>query len=275
MHPVERAESRLAYHQGHVRRLEELGAPDIIVRAARAALRHGKKRLADARAGIADPGQALEELGFEPPRALDEEVEPAHSCAFLGDAIVACDASLTRVLGTDQSWPSPGLVIVAARDGLVFYRHATMTSHHLFDVEAGEWLTAPKRGFPRTFMREEMERAHVVDVANRREWHAGEIADYPSHWCVSGDDRYLWINDKKGSAGIYDGENGDLVLVPDESQPLPLAFVHDGKRFHFFPHKKLLRAAGALAAAFDATGRRLAIIKRREVLLVERRSLKG
>ncbi len=271
MNPIDRARQHLGHKTELLARLRQLSAPEIIVRAAEDEVEKAKAKLTAAEAGTPDAGDPTGPVTFEPPPPPhdDAAVERPPSCAFLGHDAIVCDGSTTRVVGKKRSWPSPDLVIYATSGAHVLYKHVLFTSYHLFDSAKGRWLTAPKAGFPLSFMREVTEQAFVVDVGGEREWRAHEVADYPSHCLASGDGRFLWITDKECNGGIYDGRTGAYVASAEERTLLPLAFAFDGKRFRFFPDKRLMRVTGARAAAFDRTGKRLLVLKKKELLVIE------
>jgi hypothetical protein len=264
MDAVERARKRLQRREQMLARLEELNAPELILENQRQQLETAKAKLQSALAGVSDPGTPVAPLAFEPPPAVDEvglEVPP--SCLYFGDQVLVCDARETH-LG-EMRWPSLNLILFASDGKRVFYRHGHFTSHHLFDVSERRWLSSPAGGLPRGLMREEHEQAFVVDVSALREWQAEELADYPETILSSPDGRHLFIADKEGSGGIYEVGGGNLVweAVPER---LPLAFVAGERGFRLFPDRKL-RVRGAQAAAFHASGRRVAVLTKKGLVI--------
>jgi hypothetical protein len=275
---VWRAERLVSRRRAILARLAEMRAPEILVETHAQLVSQAEAQLEAARKGEPDDGASVD-VTFAPPpdrsawASAGADLEIAPSCAFLGERVIVCDGERTRVDGTTREWPSLGLRIYATSAELVLYRHGALTSYHLLDVERGEWLTRARGGFPAAVMHEEKEQAFVVNVTRGRKWHAWEVADYPAVSLCSADGRYLWIMDKEMSGGIYDGETGDLMEAradDDESDSMPLAFARVGDRFRSFPDPRLVRVRGARAVAFDVTGMRLAVLTRKNTIVVER-----
>lgn len=104
---------------------------------------------------------------------------------------------------------------------------------HLYDLREGRWITDVPSELPCVFMDEAQEQAILVDARKGGGRMLHEVFDYPDLYISSPDGRFLWVEDKERSGGVFSAETALCVLVPSEmrlAEDVPSVLRHDGTR---------------------------------------------
>jgi hypothetical protein len=104
---------------------------------------------------------------------------------------------------------------------------------HLYDLREGRWSTEVPSDLPCVFMDEAQEQAFLVDAKKGGGRILHEVGDYPDLYTTSPDGRFIWVEDKERSGGVFSAETALCVLMPSEmriSEDLPSILRADGTR---------------------------------------------
>ena len=107
---------------------------------------------------------------------------------------------------------------------------------HLYDLREGRWSTETPADLPCVFMDEALEQAFLVDAKKGGGRRLHELGDYPDLYVTSPDGRFLWVEDKERSGGVFSAESALRVLMPSEmrlSEKTPSVLRRDGTRLRF------------------------------------------
>ncbi|MBA3393337.1 MAG: hypothetical protein H0T89_11870 [Deltaproteobacteria bacterium] len=106
------------------------------------------------------------------------------------------------------------------------------------DLENGTWSARPDSDLtPGVWFNESLERSYLVDDRGRS-IRLRDVSDYPTITAFSPDHRFVWVEDKHGSGGVYRTRDGALVTKRSG----------DNDHLEGLPR---LTAAGAIARARD------------------------
>lgn len=207
-----------------VRRLIELDAPPLVVRATTARLQEAFERVlarGDVEGAPWQPDEDREPCSTlpaavptsgdywtstpDPTRPVDAalvadrgvlvQFPHATACVDLeGNVLDVFDVEGAKLLGVDEE----GARAVFVRGGEFFAR----------DLRARAWLDHVPPSFPCVLIDEVHETAYLVDARRARLVRLVDVADYPMFWAVSPDGRHVWVEDKEGSGGVYGAESG-------------------------------------------------------------------
>jgi hypothetical protein len=107
---------------------------------------------------------------------------------------------------------------------------------HLYDLREGRWSTEVPDELPCVYMDEAQEQALLIDTKKGGGRMLHEVADYPDLYVSSPDGRFLWVEDKERSGGVFSAETALCVLLPGElriSEEVPSVLRRDGTRLSF------------------------------------------
>jgi hypothetical protein len=207
-------------------RLSELGAP--------AAVLAGEGAMLVAAFEAAVRGEASAQ---EPPSAEDapSATTPSHedgSCMEAADPTVPLQAAIARDGSILVQFAYAALHLAAdgrvldafptfgARLGLLSpdLRHALFSGLgglHVRDLDARRWIDSLPDDLPCVTLDEGHEESYLVDPRRGLYRRLFEVADYPALEAISPDGRFVWVEDKERSGGVYEVERGVRVLVPE------------------------------------------------------------
>jgi hypothetical protein len=102
---------------------------------------------------------------------------------------------------------------------------------HLYDLREGRWSAEPPDDLPLGYMDEALEQAFLIDARDGGGRHLHEVADYPALYVTSPDGRFVWVEDKERSGGVFAVDTKLCVLMPSEmrlSDDAPAVLRRDG-----------------------------------------------
>jgi hypothetical protein len=301
---LDRAYARLLRARTKVERLAEMSRDDdgVPVLVWLFALRDQQLRFEEVCAVAA--GQTVDEwapatVQFTPPeRSEMDEVGPddASGCAFAGEDLLVTrgDETVRLRAGVEvQRYPTPGARVLCSDGKRALFASRSTVDHSLLELESGRWLDAPDGDFPPGVMVEELEVPFLVDLARARRTRAEALTDFPAHYVVSPDGKHVWLGDREGNTGIYRFDDGlphllleevepdgdDLPVVGDAPEPESYvgAFALARGKWLLLDGELLRRGDEPVAriripatcAAFDQDGKRLALVLKSEVVVLD------
>lgn len=113
------------------------------------------------------------------------------------------------------------------------------TSLHLYDLREGCFTLDDPGELPCVYMDEAQEQALLVSARDGGGRMLHEVGDYPDLYVSSPDGRFIWVEDKERSGGVFSAETALCVLVPSElrvSENIPSVLRRDGTCLSFEEH---------------------------------------